>query len=103
LLDCLAEWLTAGQPAIGLDRERDHRWHGEIARCEGYADRFVGVGHRHDRHHVGLGLGEGGDLDGVIGAGRIGLQVRGGAVAVALRSDAAADDDRRDVGGELLA
>jgi len=68
-------------------------WHPGSLRRARDADRFFGIGHGHRRHHVRLRVGEGSDLRRVIGFRLVGVHQRPRIVAVATRSDAAADHD----------
>ena len=95
LLDRLAERLAVGQPAVGLDRERDRDRHPGGLRRARDPDRLLGVGHRHRGDHVGRGLGEGADLGRVVSCASSADISDSRLVAVAARPDDRVDHDRR--------
>lgn len=90
LADRVVQALACRQPAICLDSEGDGHRQAGLRRRARDPDRLVGVGHGDRRHHVGAGLGEGSDLQAVIGFGVQGGHDLPGIVAIAARADAAA-------------
>ena len=89
--DRLGQRGAAGQPAVGLDRERDRHGQAHVLRRRDDAERLADVGQRQGRGHVRAGLGERGDLRAVVRRGLVRVDRGTGPVAVAARADLAAD------------
>jgi hypothetical protein len=96
------EPLIAGQPAVGLDGERDDDRQAVASGGADDAGRLLGARDRHRVHHVRGGAGERGDLLLVVGGRLVGRDGGLRAVAVVQRPDDAADHDGRRR-GELVA
>ena len=67
--DRLAERLAGGEPAVGLDRDRNDGRHLGIGGGAGDAGRLLGVVHGDGGDEVGAGVLEDADLGGVVALG----------------------------------
>ena len=95
LLNGIADRLSAGQPAVGLDRERDHRGNAGLAAGTRHADSLFGIVDGEGADEIGVGVAEDADLPAVIVL-RFGHSHRIlYLVAVAARPDVGGNDDRR--------
>ena len=91
LFDRLPEALAGRQAAVGLHGEGDHHRHAGSLGRTGDADRFLRIGHCNGGDHVGFGLLERADLEGMVGLGLGFGHDLFRVIAVAARADAAAD------------
>lgn len=94
LLDRLPHPLAARQPAVRLDREREHQRHGQRPSRPGQAERLLHVPERGGHDQVHRHGGEGGELRAVVRGGLVDAHAHGGRVGVRSGPDAAGDEDR---------